>query len=124
MKQRREFARERITGFDLRMFMIVAALTGQREIIRLCFAAAMFGNDVFDGERMRRVTRLTETVFTTSPCADDDEATQFGAGTRHTPAQEVRDPVAPSGQRVECRATAPVQPDISIVRHRTVPFVE
>lgn len=89
MEQRNEFMCYGITRFELGVFVIVAALARQREIRRGCSAAAMFGNDVLDRKRLRRVTRLAEAVLTATVCAGDCETAQFcaGAGLRHNPVE-------------------------------------
>ena len=53
MEQRHELAGDGIVAFDLGVFVIVTALTRQSEICRGCLAASAFGDDVFDGERLR-----------------------------------------------------------------------
>lgn len=57
VKQRHDAARERIAGLDLDVLMVVATLTSEGEILRDGSAATMAGNNVLDGERVRRVTR-------------------------------------------------------------------
>ena len=71
MKQGRQFASERMASFDLDMFVVVAALTGERQIVGDGFATTMLGNDMFDGERMRRVSHLAQAVLATALGACD-----------------------------------------------------
>lgn len=50
MKKRDVLFGQWINSFSLDVLMIVAALTGQRQIIDCCFAALFHRDDVFDGK--------------------------------------------------------------------------
>lgn len=52
MKQGKEFPGERIARPGLCMFVIVAALTGERQVARGRPPAALFRHNVFEGEGM------------------------------------------------------------------------
>lgn len=124
MKERDEFMSQRIAGFEFGVFVVVAALTGEREIADGGRAASMPGDDVFDGKGMRGISRLAQTILTTLARPGSDEAAQFSAGGRfrHTPARAVRVPFGASIRIRGDRAARRVQLSNSDARHRTVPF--
>jgi hypothetical protein len=125
MKQRHKFVCKRIAGFDLDVFVVVATLTGEREIVGDGFAAMMFRDDMLDSKRMRRISHLAQAVLATTLCTGDHVATQFGAGAwlSRTLVLTVRCPTAASAQEVTDRVTVRVQPAVSGAQHRTAPSV-
>lgn len=52
MKQRHQFSALRIKSFDLVCFVIIATLTGKREIFQFVAATTFGRDDVFYGERL------------------------------------------------------------------------
>lgn len=69
MKQRDPLACGWVNGFDIGVFAAIAALAGKRQVVYVISATARPRNDVFDGERIGRETRLTLAVFATIICA-------------------------------------------------------
>jgi hypothetical protein len=57
--------------------MIVAALTGKREVLQSCRAALGARNDVLYGERLRGIAGLAATVLAASICALSDLLAQL-----------------------------------------------
>ena len=63
VEQRRQLSRRRVDGFRTRELVIVAALAGERQIIKVVSSAAGSGHNVLDRERGRGESERTQAVF-------------------------------------------------------------
>ncbi len=73
MKQRCHVAGFSIDRVDSRVLVVVATLTGQREVVDDRLPTGSPRNDVLDGECLRRETFLAATILTAFACSRPDD---------------------------------------------------
>ena len=64
MEQAYNFSTDLINTCNIRAFIAVAMDAAQGQVIRLCFAAVLTGNDVINLERRRRCRRRQMAILT------------------------------------------------------------
>jgi len=112
MIERNAIVRDGVARLCLCVFVVVASLAREREIIERGLSARMTRNDVFGGESLSRETRLAFAVFATTARAFKYGLPLFGSNALFSHRQAPEFPGFPSARSTTFRASAPALPSI------------
>jgi len=99
------------------IFVVVAALTRQCQIVQRSLSTLTLGNDMLDGKWLVGEAQLAMAIFTAAPRSTDNDALLLGGNTfaRQQPAPV--SPGLPLKRAVKSGADGPTQPGIQDAAH-------